>query len=205
MPRRRIRPRAREHLVFAETYHALVGILDALRAREHGVDLELVIVAGHHEALDVAVRELRIGELQPALELAAHHAGDDALAVLGVLLESPVLVLGAAVRIEAVEADPLLELRGRLLAPRHLVTAEHVRRPLARSPFDERDERLACDVAAQDQHVGLVERGGVEELAPALLGPVDVARVVEPHSTGISLKRRATSTPRSRCTYFATK
>src|SRR4029079_2673870 len=47
--------------------------------------------------------------------------------------------------------------------------------------LDDRHHHLAGDVAAHDERVGLVELGGVQELAPALLGAVHVAGVVELH------------------------
>ena len=50
-----------------------------------------------------------------------------------------------------------------------------------RAVGDDRDHRLAGHVAAHDQHVGLVELAGVEELAPAHLGAVDVRGEEDPH------------------------
>src|SRR5579884_588790 len=56
-----------------------------------------------------------------------------------------------------------------------------MRGPAAAASVDDRHERLAGQVAAEDQDVGFVERGCVQELAPALLGAVDVAGVVDAH------------------------
>ncbi len=46
--------------------------------------------------------------------------------------------------------------------------------PGATTVVDDRHERLAGHVAAEDEDVSLVVRGGVEELPPAGLGTVDI-------------------------------
>src|SRR6476620_4878503 len=50
-----------------------------------------------------------------------------------------------------------------------------------RAVGDDRHHRLAGHVAAHDQDVRLVELAGVEELAPAHLGAVDVGREEDAH------------------------
>src|SRR5207302_4324621 len=89
-------------------------------------------------------------------------------------LEGEQLVPLAAQGIEAGIADPLLDRGGlRVVQLRVDVVAERDR--IAPRAALDRDDRLAGDVAAQDQMLDAVEAPGVQELAEADVGAVDVA------------------------------
>src|SRR5450830_1595568 len=60
-----------------------------------------------------------------------------------------------------------------------MIDADEVAAVLAGWPFDDRLDRLAGHVAAEDHHVGAVRRAGVEELAEALLRAMDVGGEVQ--------------------------
>jgi hypothetical protein len=82
--------------------------------------------------------------------------------------------------IHPVRADAVLELLALLRRRGALRLAEELGLDGAAVRLDERDDGLAGDVAAHDDHGRAVDRGRVEELAPQDLGPVDVGRVVDP-------------------------
>jgi hypothetical protein len=86
-----------------------------------------------------------------------------------------------AERVVAAADDPVLE-RSDFFLGRHL-PADFEQRgvPVVAAVVDDRDERLACHVAAEDENVGLVVRRRVQELAPARLRAVDVGGEVQPH------------------------
>ena len=58
---------------------------------------------------------------------------------------------------------------------------EHVVAPLLGRRLHDRDDGLAGHVAAEDEDVGLVVRGRVDELAPADLRTMDVRGEEEPY------------------------
>ena len=82
------------------------------------------------------------------------------------------LLLRRAVWIEAEVADALLNRLELIWAenafPRYFSSDE------AAVAVDDRDDRLARDIAAHHEHVDAVERAGVDELPPQPVGAVDV-------------------------------
>jgi hypothetical protein len=189
-PRGRVRPRRGEQLhPLAEVDHPPVRVHD-LRRLERLVDVPLVVVPGHDEAADARAGEALLRERDPAAHLVAHEPAEHLVAVCLVALEPLVLGRVAPVRVEAVEPHALLEL-GQLVVGHHLVAPEHARAVAAPAERDHGHHHLAGQIAAEDERVSLVELRRAEELAPALLGAVDVAGVVDPHFTRPGSRRSA--------------
>jgi hypothetical protein len=83
-----------------------------------------------------------------------------------------------AVRVHAVGADAPFGLEHLLLVAQQLALAEEFEL-VALGVLEQRHDDLAGDVAAHHDHAGAVGGGGVQELAPEVLGAVDVGGVVE--------------------------
>src|SRR5579875_144214 len=198
VPRRRTGPGGREQLILAQRDDAPVRVLDQRRALDDRVNLEIVVVAGHDEAAHPGPLEPLVGDLHPAGELVQDHLGYDPLAEFDVGLEPPVLVVRAAVRVEAVEADASFELSELVVTVHDLVAAEDVCNPPL-TTVDDRHKRLSGEVATEDQHVRLVEGGRIQELPPAAFRTVDVPGVVQTErywstSSGSSYQRTRSPT-----------
>src|ERR671917_186532 len=180
VPRRAVRPPRRDHLVAAELDDPSLGELDVVGRGDDLVDLELVVVAGAHEALDAGALELLVGHLHPALDGAEHLLVEELLAQLLVLPELGYLVRGGAERVVAAPPDRLLELLDLVLAAEVVAVLQELRLPAALALLDNRDERFARHVAAEDQDVRLVVLAGVQELLPADLRTVYVGSEEDP-------------------------
>src|SRR6476659_3139155 len=182
VPRGHVRPACGCHLVVADLDDPPLGELDPARGREDVVDLELVVVPGAHEDALRVPGELLLGHRHPPLDRPEHLLVEEVVEPLGVGLELGELVRGRAKRVVAAPDHVLLEGRDGVLAGE--VAALLLERPMPSlaAVVDDRDERLAGHVAAGDHHVGLVVRAGVQELAPARLGPMDVRREEDPHA-----------------------
>jgi hypothetical protein len=77
-------------------------------------------------------------------------------------------------------ADPPLQRSELLLVARLDFLAVELAVPDAVTATDQRDEHLPGDVAAEDQHLDLVDASSVDPLAETLLGAVDIVCQKEP-------------------------
>src|SRR5207344_1944323 len=143
-------------------------------------------------APDAGAGEPLLGKRDPPPHLVGHEARERLLAVGRVGGQAVVLGPIAPVGVEAVEPDPLLHVLD-LVGRDDLVPAEDAGLVTPVSRLDHGNHHLAGDVPSHDQRVGLVELRGVQELAPALLGAVHVAGVVEFHACASRARARAWS------------
>ena len=162
----------------AEVHDPAVARLDALGRLDRLVHAIRVVVAGHDEAAHVGVGQPLPGQAHPALERHQHHLGEPRLALLHRQRRDPLHLVGRhQVRVHAVGADAVLQLGDLLGRARALGLPVELRDDLA-VLLHHRDDDLARDVAAHDDHRRLVDGGRLEELAPQHLRPVDVGGVV---------------------------
>src|SRR5579871_5943298 len=179
VPRRRVRVRARDHLVLAEPYEAVLAGHDVAGGLDRGVAAPRVVVAGHHVDVDPVLAHALVGELDPAAQLRDHHLVEEPLLQRRVIRGGGDLLRAGEPRVHAVVADrveQLVELARRAAAA-HL--AEERRAERARPVALDRHDRLAGEIASHDQRVDAVEASGAQELPPALVGAVHVRGVVE--------------------------
>src|SRR5207237_3565422 len=159
-PRRRVRVTARDHLKALTELHGYVLAVDVQRrGGKHFTEPRLVVVAEHHVEADVIAREPLLGEAKPGGETVLHRSQKKLLHGVGVAVGGVELLLGRAVRIEAEVADTLLDrlelIRAENAFPGYFSSNE------AAVAGDDRDDRLASDIAAHAEHVDAVGRDGV--------------------------------------------
>src|SRR3954453_2903415 len=168
IPRRAVRPAGRRQLEAAVDVDDLaLGELHELGLADDVVDLELVVVAGADEAGDALAGELLVGQAHPALDRLEHVLLEERVPARLVLGELADLVGRGAERVVAAADYGLLKRLDRLLALELLAVLEQRRVPAPAAVVDDRHERLAGHVAAEDHDVGVVVRARVQELAPA--------------------------------------
>jgi hypothetical protein len=148
---------------------------------EELVDLEHVVVGGTGDHADPAAAELVLGHVDPPGGALDHDLLEALVDQTLVLLERGVLLVAHADRVVPAVLDAPFELPDLLLALEHLAVILQGGLPRAVGAPDDRDHGLAGDVAAQDDHVGLVEGAGVQELLPADLRPVQVGHEEDLH------------------------
>jgi len=102
--------------------------------------------------------------------------------LVGVARELVALLRSHDRGVVAVIADRALLKRQRVGTVDIVADVLHMERVLAAAVVDDRDDRLAGHVAAQDENVGLVVLAGVDELAPAGLRAVHVRGEEESHA-----------------------
>ena len=142
------------------------------------VDKIIVVVAGIDEAADAGALESGLGDVEPAQSRLQHSAVHQLLTLGGIGLTQPVLFLVHADGIPAVHTNGFLKLDELGLAGGGEIAAEETCAVGAVAVTDDqRHDHLAGDVAAHDQHVGLVEFRGVEKLQETFLRAVNIARV----------------------------
>jgi hypothetical protein len=123
------------------------------------IEVELVVVAGHDEQLDLTRCETRVREGHPALEGLDHDPTEHIAHEIRIGTHARVLLGIAAIWVEAVGADVLFEALDLLLAGEDVVSPLKTRRdPGAGS--DDRDDRLAREVASHDQYARLEDPAG---------------------------------------------
>ena len=163
VPGRRRRLAARRHPdARGELGRGALHVAQCARRREHRVDLRRVVVAGHHERLRRSARQALVGERQPALQRGRSSAGRTSRA--RARSTRRISATSSARRDEAVgplvagDPDrarrPHAGSRGDAPAPSRSPASPR-RDPPARI---DRQQRLAGQVAADDQDVGAVER-----------------------------------------------
>jgi hypothetical protein len=150
------------------------------------VDAELVVVAGDEIERDLAVGQPLGGEGEPLLHALAHEPVQELVASRLVGREPLRLGRRGDERVIAHVGDVALQRGQFLVATGGAMHAEEVglvpRRVGGVRVLDDGDDRLAREIARQQGRVGLVdiEPDGVDELAPGLLGGVQVRGDVEP-------------------------
>ena len=155
--------------------------LHVLGRREDLVDVPAVVVAGADDALDAAALELRVGPLDPFLDRLAHLLVEQLLELVLVARVLVALLGRQGDGVVAVVLDETLGLGEVVRAVELVRDVEHVVAPLLGTGLDDRDDRLAGHVPTEDEDVGLVVLGRVDELAPADLRAMDVRGEEEPY------------------------
>src|SRR5215210_7008927 len=187
IPGRAVRPPGRDHLEVAELDDLTLGEAHALGGGDDFIHLELVVVAGGDEALDVGAFELLVGHMHPALDSPEHLLIEELVAHVLVRLELAHLVRIGPERVVAASLDRVLELLYLVLALEFAPVLQERRVPAPFTFLDYGDERLARHVAAEDHDVRLVVLARIQELAPAGLRAVDVRGEEHP---GIGFPRK---------------
>ena len=178
VPRRRVRPPHRDHREPVEFDGVvLVDGLDDLRPSEDVVDLEHVVVRRAGDRPDPRPRESLLGHGDPPLGPLDHDLLEALVDEILVLLQRDVLLVGHADRVVPAVHDALFELDDLGLGLERLSVVLQRRLPAAVGALDDGDHGLAGDVAAENDHVGLVELTGVQELLPADLRAVEIRDV----------------------------
>src|SRR5919112_5859153 len=174
VPGRAVGPSGRDHLEVTKLDYLALGEPHALGGGDDLINLELVVIAGADEALDVGAFELLAGHLHPALYGPQHLLVEELIAHLLVRLELAHLVRVGAEGVVAAPLDGVLELLYLVFALELPPVLEQRRMPAARSFLDYGDERFARHIATEDHDVRLVVLARVQELAPAGLRTVNV-------------------------------
>src|SRR5215211_4747998 len=187
IPGRAVRPSGRDHLEVAELDDLTLGEPHALGVGDDLIHLELVVVAGRDEALDVGAFELLVGHVHPALDSAQHLLVEELVAHVLIRLELAHLVRIGPERVVATPLDRVLELLYLVLALELPAVLQERRVPAPFAFLDDGDERFARHVAAEDHDVRLVVLSRIQELAPAGLRAVDVRGEEHP---GIGFPRK---------------
>ena len=183
VPRGRVGVADRQHRIpIAEVDDAAVAVLHPALFRERTVNRPGIVVAGHHPARHSGNLELGLADVEPAPKRLLHQVVEQLL-LIGSGHQALELLAIASVRIHPVEGDPRLEL-GELRLGRHLIrsTLELGRPCPGNRIVHHRHDALAGDVASHDDHVGLVERPGIQELPPTRLRSMNVGCVEQFHS-----------------------
>ena len=184
VPRGHVRPACRRHLVVADLDDPPLGELDpASRPRGSRRPRTGRRSRGTRRRAAAARRASPQPSPSSARPSRASPCGRGRRAAR-VGLELGELVGRRAKRVVAAPDHVLLERGDRVLAGELAALLLERPMPALAAVVDDRDERLPGHVAAEDHHVGLVVRAGVQELAPARLGPVDVRREEDPHDAG---------------------
>jgi hypothetical protein len=189
IPRRPRREPDGDHLVVVVEVHDHALARDDASVVLLGQDVEhgrRVVVPAREEDADVGVVEALARERDPAAQPLASELLRLTLDEQRVVAERRVLVGLDHLPVVAGDLDPVGDRAD--LGDVHLdrlagdLGAEPVPAP------DDRHERLAHQVAAEDECVGAVERGGVHELPPRRRRPVQV-RGVEHAGSGSTLEQ----------------
>ena len=151
VPGRDVRVPAADHLVLVVEPDDLALVVRAPgRAVEQRAQLLGVVVAEHEVQRNAQRPQARVGELEPFGEPLAHEAQEQ-LVEAAVRLHRLELARVGAVRVVAVVGDQLLE-RDQLGSFDDVVVgADEPALPVAAGRADDRLDRLAGDVAAEDQ------------------------------------------------------
>ena len=183
VPRRRVGPARGDEREAVKRDRVGLAEGDEARRVDDRIDLEHVVVRRRHDAAHLGDREALVGECHPALDPAQHLVLEPRIHQGRVGRPRLELRVRHANRVVAPVADPLLD-RADLVLGRELLALSLEGHLPAPAMVDDRHHGLAGHVAAHDQDIGLVEGAGIEELAPADLGPVDVGREEDPHIPG---------------------
>ncbi len=146
------------------------------------VDVGAVVVTGAHDAAHVPAGQTLVGPGDPLLDGAAHLRVEELVELVGVAGELVSLFGSHDHGVVAVIADRALIDGQRVGAVDVATHVLHVERVLAAAVVDDRHDRLAGHVAAEDEDVCLVVLAGVDELPPAGLRAVHVRGEEEPHA-----------------------
>jgi hypothetical protein len=200
VPRRRRRKPDGDHRVHVVELH------DSALARDDALAVGLIQGVEHRRRVVVATREIHthrraaktlLRELQPLVEPFARELLHETLDEQRIGAE-PLVVVGVHhLPVEAGDLDAASEVLDR--RPRVQRVSAAVELGVHRAvPPNDRHERLAHEVAAEDERVDLVEGGGIDELPPRRLRTVQVRGEEQPDPVSLAPTRHATTPTKRR-------
>src|SRR5260370_6259353 len=172
VPRSVVGPTGRDHLESLDLQHPTFAQLDHVGFPDDVVHLHLVVVSRAHEDTHAGAAQLLFSYVHPAPD-----------AVREVLLEGFLSLVRVHVKLLqafgrdvqwVVPLPPDLVLDVANLVGRDHLTFGGDGHGVVAVLLNDRDHRLAGHVATADQYFGVIELRGVQELAPAHLGAVQV-------------------------------
>src|SRR5712671_3701272 len=180
-----------DHLVLIVEPDRLALRVDPPWCRVENLAEDRRIVVPQHEVERPPIGpKALVSEGEPARQTLAHKVEEE-LVQCPVGLASLELARLGAIRVVAVILDELLE-RDQLRSVLDVVLRPDERaRPSAAGLVDDRLDGLAGDVSAQDEDVRLVDRPGVDELAEAFAGAMQVADKIELRPGHLTPPRRS--------------
>src|SRR5215472_9062741 len=173
VPWRGIGPAHRDQGKSIEVHELALSEADARGSLDDIVDLEDVVVAAVEDARNLATTKFSVSHVKPPVQRADHLFLKSLVHRILVTTEVHQLVLTDDRWVEAAITDPGDDIVQFLLRVEPDFLAAPCQLP-APATGDDGDHRLTSDVAAQHDHVGLVERRGVEEFPPADFRTMDI-------------------------------
>ena len=146
------------------------------------IQLDGVVVAGHDDGEDLARVDLLAEEVKPLVHALDDFLLHDLVDLLRMLLEVFELLLVDAAGVDTAVGELLLPVQHLLFGLELYFAAIVAGLVVTLAEVDQRDERLAGEVAAEHEAVALVHGNSADPLAPDGLGAVNVYRVEDPHS-----------------------
>ena len=179
MPGRHVRVPAADHLVLVVEPDDLPLVMSAPGcAVEQRAQFLGIVVAEHEVERDAERPQACIRKVEPFGEPFTHQAQEQ-IVESAVRLHRLELAGIGAVRVIAMVGDELLEGNQLGAFDDVVVRADEATHPPSARCVHDRLDRLAGDVATEDQDLGLVDLRGVDELAEAHVRSVQVADEVD--------------------------
>ena len=155
-----------------------------LGGAQQRIDEGRIVVAGRHEAQDVAPVEPLFGQRQPALDGLGDALLEDRIHRVGRSLERLDSLCVRFVGVVAGVGNQFSD-GGHLCLAELAVAVEDPGRPTPTTMVDDWHQHLPGHVAAHDQDLAVVEAGRIQELPKAPVGGVDVG-----HEEGAVISHR---------------